>query len=820
MSRLLAVLLLAATAAAAEPPLPDGAVARLGSARSRIAVPAHNVTVTISPDGKHLAVADLRALAILDATTGRLEHLLPLPDKQYPSLVRFLDDGKRVAVGATDGRVGGQVTIFDLAEGKPRGTYKLPARKQLLLADMTPDGSRVLAVDWFEKVYLWDLAAGREVWSFPHERPTRPRQITADGKYVVMTGDRQQCELRDAATGKLIGPFPDPGPRFRNLYMSAMAPDGRLAVGSNEGNAVAILSARGENRVRVLPAPHYVEQMFFSPDGRYLVATGDRRSPVWDLSAPDDKGPVTGLGPSTGGGFAPDGKTIVLTDEGTLTFWSVGTWQRVPPSADPPSPVYRVWFDGDGTRVIGYTRLGWVSWPAAGGPMTRLSDDGPGSNRDAMDVTPDGRLAADLVFEPGPSGDGGRESSKLSIRITALTSGKTRRIPVANNYWQGLRFSPDGRFLTAIDRQIEHVVWDVTTGAEIARTKWPDGWSVVFGVASTDDGQGRSRSVVGRYGKNARGFPFPTYSSVAIIDHATGSERPIDPVPWMVYSNGVRFSANRSRLMLIGRYDEDFDKAEVSVWDAASGRRLMRRLQGSGRSESIGLSADGRSLITGTLGGHLALVEVATGGERVTFRHRAWVTSAAFHPDGTKLVSSSPEAPVYVWDLLRGAASWDPAKADAVWADLIAPDAKVAYAAIRTLRANPKAAVAFLKDRVKLPAPPDDETLSKWIKGLDAPAFAQRERAQRELTAVADLVRPKLEAARKGATEEAGRRLDQVLKAAEELSPANLRRVRACELLEGIGTAEAMAVLQIWSAGPAGARLTIEATESVARRRP
>jgi hypothetical protein len=240
----------------------------------------------------------------------------------------------------------------------------------------------------------------------------------------------------------------------------------------------------------------------------------------------------------------------------------------------------------------------------------------------------------------------------------------------------------------------------------------------------------------------------------------------------------------------------------------------------SGRTASVVLAADNRSLLAGDYKGGLALVEVATGGERMTFRHGGLVASVAFSSDGTRAVSTSPDGPVYVWDLIGRPGRWDAAKADAVWADLASVDAKVAFGAIRWLRANPAEAVAFLKERVKPLVAPADEAVAKLLRGLDAAAFAERERAQRELTAVADLIRPGLEAARKTATEEAGRRLDLVLKAADGWTPDRLRQLRACEVLEGIRTPEAVQLLKAWAAGPAGARLTIEAKASIDRPAP
>src|SRR5262245_2476221 len=108
MSRLLTVLVLTATAAA-ELPLPDGAIARLGSARSRAA--STGMTVAFSPDGRRVAFVESQSVAVFTVATGRLERLLPLPDKHYTMIVRFLADGKRLAAGSREGQTAGQVTV-------------------------------------------------------------------------------------------------------------------------------------------------------------------------------------------------------------------------------------------------------------------------------------------------------------------------------------------------------------------------------------------------------------------------------------------------------------------------------------------------------------------------------------------------------------------------------------------------------------------------------------------------------------------------------------------------------------------------------------
>jgi hypothetical protein len=152
------------------------------------------------------------------------------------------------------------------------------------------------------------------------------------------------------------------------------------------------------------------------------------------------------------------------------------------------------------------------------------------------------------------------------------------------------------------------------------------------------------------------------------------------------------------------------------------------------------------------------------------------VLSAAFHPDGTRAVASSPEAPVYVWDVLGAPGRWDPAKADAVWADLGSEDAKIAYAAVRKLRANPGQAVAFLREHVKPAAVPSEEAVKGWLKGLDSPVFAVRQEAHKALTAAPDLPAP-------GSGAEGGiRRDDAAPRAGVELDPdADARAAAAAQ---------------------------------------
>jgi WD40 repeat protein len=792
--------------------LPDGAVARLGSARFRYFAFAGNTRpVTFSPDGKLLAITS-RGVFLFEVATGRLLHQLQQPDGYWPQVVRFLADGKRIAVGTNSSRSGTRLAFFTLTDGKPAASPDFTGQRATDVIDVTADGSRALLLELGKQVYLWDLKAGRELWAFEHAPYQQVLPITPDGKWFAVTS-ALKADLRDADTGKVAARFPDPGRRFDVRRGAGLSPDGRITAEAGTADpAVAVLTARGPAAgVRTLPAEKGAGRCVFSPDSRYLVGAGRFGTQVWDLTAADDKGPVARLPAATTAGFSPDGKTLALAGEGFVALASVGDWKVLPQSADPPASVHRVRVTDDGRSVFGYTQQGWVRWPVGGGAANRpFASDARATQWEAEYALPalsaDGRVSAELVSL------GAGKDYRRALAVADAGGGQPRL--VFGGVYRMPYLSPDGR-LVASPAPEGVRVWDAKTGELLLERKYPPGDQVEAALPAPD-GRGLARTVVSTRA-GAGSDHVPQYTAVTVTDHTTGRTGRLNPVPWFIY-DGTPFSWDGTRMISRGRFDAVSAKDTVAVWDARSGRRLAAWTGDYGRRDAMGLSADNRSFLVGDWVGRLTLVEVATGGERARFIHRGNISSAAFFPDGRKAVSSTADGPVYVWDLFGDPGKWDASKADAVWTDLASPDAKAAFGAIRKLRANPAEAITFLRDRVKLPAKPSEEMVAGLLRRLDGAAFADRERAHKELSAIAELVRPRLETARKTASEETRRRLDQVLKLTEEFTPEQLRQVRSCEVLEGIGTPEAIKLLRSWAAGPEGARLTTDAKESLARR--
>jgi RNA polymerase sigma factor (sigma-70 family) len=796
---------------------PPGALVRLGSTRFRHAARA-TCDVVFSPDGGKLAAGDQLGVSVFDTQTGKRLLHFPSPDGHTTRLVRFVAKGKQLAIASGDWQRKAEITLFDLQSGKKLGVWEFAGNRQILIIDITEDGKRVLVEDRFQKVYLWDTAAAKALWEFPHPEASFTMPLTADGKALVLAASRK-AELYDAATGKVVRQFPVPGGKFGSLYNAAgMSPDGKLAISSADGDAVAILDARGDKAVQTFKADHRIDLLRFSPDGRYLVGLSPLGTLIWDTTAAANSKPLARLPGAAHAGFSKDGTTLALDDFGYLSLWRVGKWAPLPQSAQPASAVNIVRFSADGKHVIGYTQAGWMRWPlgglggGGGGQAVPISDGSRVFHEAVAQVSADGRIGADILCEPRP----GRDKDKFALRITDLATGKARQIDLKQPALNTIAVSPDGAFVSAFVGS-ELIICNAA-GTVVLREKRTDPGRSLLGARLARDGKSLAVSVVGVWNNvGERDLLAPLYKAVNLTDHAGKRELKLQPTPWSVYTAGVEFSDDGTMVILQGQFGQDWKKSSVVIWDTRSGRLLLSWSRTGGRLDGVRLSPDGRSIVIGDGTGKLAIVEIASGQERASFRHEGMILSAAFHQGGSKVVASSPDAPIYVWDLQGVAPKWEAAKADALWADLSSADAKVAFKALRTLRAHPAQAVALLGDRVQVAKVPPAAKVADWLRQLDSPKFAEREQAQKELTAVADLIQGPLHEARKTASLETAQRLDKVLKSITDPTPEHLRLVRACEVLEGIGKAQAIKLLQDWASGPPGGRLTTEAQASVAR---
>lgn len=259
----------------------------------------------------------------------------------------------------------------------------------------------------------------------------------------------------------------------------------------------------------------------------------------------------------------------------------------------------------------------------------------------------------------------------------------------------------------------------------------------------------------------------------------------------------------------------------VAVWDVATGRAVTMlpsdRPVGAGRAA---FAPDGRTLATASKDGTIRLWQTATWQVRAEHRgHRDRVTALAFAPDG-RLYTGGLDTSVLVWDP-RPPREAKGTLADA-WAALAGADAKAAHRGQGRLLADPAAATAWIAAHVPPATAPDPARVQALIADLDRDDFTTRERAAAALRDLDPLAAAALrDAVANPPSPESRRQAEALLRDLDRgvIPAGELRALRSVEMLEWQATPEARARLEALAKGAPDARLTRAANAALHRLR-
>jgi hypothetical protein len=245
------------------------------------------------------------------------------------------------------------------------------------------------------------------------------------------------------------------------------------------------------------------------------------------------------------------------------------------------------------------------------------------------------------------------------------------------------------------------------------------------------------------------------------------------------------------------------------VWDAAEFRLLRKfTLTKDSLVHSYAFSPDARVLFC--IGADKALYasELASGTGFILVGPETLNGGAmSLSKFGKYMLSHERRGEILLWNL--GKLSGEPtalsaAEATNAWELLADDNVKLAQAAIRDLSASGKIALRIIREQVKPEIQIDERKIAQLIDDLVSPDFPTRKRAAEALIACGVVAEKALRSAlAKDAPLELQRTGAEILVhiGQQTLTGRPLQSVRAIEILERIGTPEAVAVLETLSKG-------------------
>jgi RNA polymerase sigma factor (sigma-70 family) len=786
-------------------PLPEGAIARLGTVRWR-----HGFVISAlaySPDGKLIAANGAgRALTLWDAATGK--EVRSFPNNGQPIGLAFSPDGKMLAT--TDNPY---CYLWDVATGKE--LRRLKGHKDVVRGvAFSPDGKLAATAGSEGTVRLWDPATGKELRRIDCGSGEVCRlAYSPDGSLIASTHMDGTIQLWDPATGKerrrLSG-------HKNAIWFVVFAPDGkRLATSSNDGT-IRLWDVATGRQLRILAEEVGDETpIAFSPDG-LLLAGGCPEGTIrlWEVKDGAEKRswPTGALGVRTLA-FSPDGKTLASgVTFGVIRLWDVDSGRERHPSDEPHGFINLVRFSPDGSSLVSISNDSRLLWWDLTTQTPRRQFTWTVKARSPSALSPDGNTLAVGTWSDF-------KKRLWEIRLWDVRTGKAGHF-LGKHEGMGwpIVFSPDGRLVASGGRDHCIRLWDVSTGKEIRQIRDvpSDIWSLCFSPDS-------KALACGTYPDGPVSFA----PALHLWDLASGEKRCSFTMHFS-YVTALAFSPDGK---VIATGDASRNGRFVRLWDAANGKELSCH---TGHQEDVGavaFSPDGKLVASGagSLGqkdNSVHVWEAATGRLIRRFEgHHSCIGSVAFSPDGLTVASGAGDSTILLWDItgrrMDGrwhAKSLTPPQLEACWTALADADAAKAYDAVWMLVAAPEQALPLLRKQLSPVPRPDAQIVARLIADLDSEDFRKREKATEELTKLGDAAAPALRQALQGKPAlEMRRRLQQLLDQGRDWSAERLREHRAIQALEHIGTPQAKEVLQALAAGAPGVYRT-EAAETTLRR--
>ena len=627
-----------------------------------IEVGVYDHDVTFSPDGKQVAVWDSLTLTLVDLsgyTTSVSCKWLPKTGSvgiSSPHL-SYTSDGQQIGFTQTDG----SVCLWNVNQLRRNARQLRQTRATSVievknvspgLACLSPTAPLVAVALADGAISVIDLSSGAIVTTLqPQEKAVRGMVFSPEGRWLIVTHENKEDAVAwCTATWRLeqIAGLTS----FRNARSLQATADGKWYVVTTDENETRIIDASTRQVERTLPDKCVAVMPDLSgvvvPSGGIDSVTGKCRYRLRDTATGTDVMPLEAIWCERPPHITPDGRFVCAeTSPGTVLARAVGRQggdlmfrhmlREGEGHRDRHEGVVSFAFDRTGHRLLTASGASIKVWDVSSQQELLTLSSGPLPLLSRTQFSPDGNRVICLMWLNAPDQRDAKGRSLLIHVWGASMRRESRVLDMGRGPVCHVAFSPDGMEIASVCEDGGIALYEAQTGTPA--------WHRQFDA----------RRLPAVYCPSDKALVTAIGRDLLALDRATGTPKSIARLP----GEATDFAFVPSGLVVANGH---------AIYDLPSTRIKMKAPIDDSVLDGIAVSQDGKKIAFGThprrdmadTKSHQLLIWIPSEQRVIRMRegHGARINHISFSPDGRRIVTSSHDATVRLWDVDERGLVW------------------------------------------------------------------------------------------------------------------------------------------------------------------